>query len=438
MAVNSTTFGMGLVLVMAVILPIVLLLVMGLSNRHTRGPTKAIAIGIGALIGLVLLWRMAAAPSYDPRANLGQHQAFFEQQIANYEQLAEDMERSADIEANRQMAEHYRAQANQFREQLNSFYTHAPAAQIQYDRSWGLLVSPVVLLLFLVIVFLCFKHGGPTLGFAALAIPVVLLFVGYRSFQVAEVDTRQLAQARLQSLAGALGQGGHKTETILPDPEPITNKHHEHVEDRDEIEVAVADKSSEESAEVTAEAVGTASQTPDWVKQPPKSVPNVYRRVVESSWQPSTDECRVAVDPRIEQAVLEYLQAQVTKQGGGHVPSLDELHITNDMLRENVIADEFYWTRDFEEIETPQTNLYVLLEMDQVDKGVLLAQWRDYARVSRIEWVRNAMLGVLASLAGVLGLMKLDTATKGYYTKRLFIGVPAAIIGIGLFLALLR
>ena len=27
------------------------------------------------------------------------------------------------------------------------------------------------------------------------------------------------------------------------------------------------------------------------------------------------------------------------------------------------------------------------------------------------------------------GLLKVDTWTKGYYTKRLFLGVPAAIIG---------
>ena len=34
-------------------------------------------------------------------------------------------------------------------------------------------------------------------------------------------------------------------------------------------------------------------------------------------------------------------------------------------------------------------------------------------------------------------MLKLDTATKGYYTKRLFIGVPAAIIGAVTLLAVL-
>ncbi len=35
---------------------------------------------------------------------------------------------------------------------------------------------------------------------------------------------------------------------------------------------------------------------------------------------------------------------------------------------------------------------------------------------------------VLAVLAGILLLLKIDTWTRGYYTKRLFLGVPAAII----------
>ena len=44
------------------------------------------------------------------------------------------------------------------------------------------------------------------------------------------------------------------------------------------------------------------------------------------------------------------------------------------------------------------------------------------------------MVGVGAvSILGLVGLvfalLKVDTATKGYYTKRLFIGVPLAILG---------
>ena len=36
---------------------------------------------------------------------------------------------------------------------------------------------------------------------------------------------------------------------------------------------------------------------------------------------------------------------------------------------------------------------------------------------------------ILGLLTLVFALLKIDTWTKGYYTKRLFLGVPAAIIG---------
>jgi len=45
--------------------------------------------------------------------------------------------------------------------------------------------------------------------------------------------------------------------------------------------------------------------------------------------------------------------------------------------------------------------------------------------------------GVLGLLGLVFGLLKVDTWTRGYYSKPLFLGVPAAIIGLGTLLALL-
>jgi hypothetical protein len=37
---------------------------------------------------------------------------------------------------------------------------------------------------------------------------------------------------------------------------------------------------------------------------------------------------------------------------------------------------------------------------------------------------------VVGGLALAYGLLKVDTWTRGYYSKRLFVGVPAAIIGV--------
>jgi hypothetical protein len=45
--------------------------------------------------------------------------------------------------------------------------------------------------------------------------------------------------------------------------------------------------------------------------------------------------------------------------------------------------------------------------------------------------VCHGWLGDLSGQAvdNSLGMLKVDTATKGYYTKRLFLGVPLGIIG---------
>jgi hypothetical protein len=45
--------------------------------------------------------------------------------------------------------------------------------------------------------------------------------------------------------------------------------------------------------------------------------------------------------------------------------------------------------------------------------------------------VVGAGAGSILGLLGLIyGLLKVDTWTRGYYTKRLFLGVPAAIIGL--------
>ena len=49
----------------------------------------------------------------------------------------------------------------------------------------------------------------------------------------------------------------------------------------------------------------------------------------------------------------------------------------------------------------------------------------------------GAAMVAVGLLGMVYGMLKVDTWTKGYYTKRLFLGVPAAIIGLVTLVALL-
>jgi hypothetical protein len=59
----------------------------------------------------------------------------------------------------------------------------------------------------------------------------------------------------------------------------------------------------------------------------------------------------------------------------------------------------------------------------------LLRRWEELRRGERFAVVGAGAGSVLGLLGIAFGLLKADTATKGYYTKRLFLGVPTAIMG---------
>jgi hypothetical protein len=59
-----------------------------------------------------------------------------------------------------------------------------------------------------------------------------------------------------------------------------------------------------------------------------------------------------------------------------------------------------------------------------------MRRWEELRRGERFAVVGAGAGSVLGLIGVVFGLLRVDTWTKGYYTKRLFLGVPAAIIGV--------
>ena len=116
-----------------------------------------------------------------------------------------------------------------------------------------------------------------------------------------------------------------------------------------------------------------------------------------------------------------------------HCPSIAMLHISPQYVRENIIREEYYETV-VSSVSDNMKTLHLLLEIDNRAHHSLMEYWRAYTQKSRVFLMTGIAGSLLALLAGILGLMKLDTYTKGFYTKRLFIGVPLAIIGLLLLL----
>jgi hypothetical protein len=114
---------------------------------------------------------------------------------------------------------------------------------------------------------------------------------------------------------------------------------------------------------------------------------------------------------------------------------LSDLGVGLKYIRDEIVAKDPKNNESCEYLEAvdrsvgPMKKLYMQMEFTPDIDTELKQNLNAYARQSRIGMVGMGAASVLALLTMVWGLLKVDTATKGYYSKWLFIGVPLAIIG---------
>ena len=109
--------------------------------------------------------------------------------------------------------------------------------------------------------------------------------------------------------------------------------------------------------------------------------------------------------------------------------TLSDLGLGGDYVRRELCTDEYIDVVDSSVGEMRKT--YSLVEFNESQDALLIDRARSYTRQEGLFDVTLIGGGLLASVATLFGLLKVDTWTRGYYTKRLFLGVPAAIIAIG-------
>jgi hypothetical protein len=176
----------------------------------------------------------------------------------------------------------------------------------------------------------------------------------------------------------------------------------------------------------------TTGERPDWVDQPPTLVGKTRRLVVSTDPYVSIEECYAALQDKLRNVVQTRVHelAQAANVGNHTTtPRLDLMGVSIEYILAELCTQPDY-------IETVQASFgemkraHALLEFSEAQDRFLLDRWRDYARVERIEMVGGASAFVVGILGLAFGLLKVDTWTRGYYSKRLFLGVPAAIIAI--------
>ncbi len=187
-------------------------------------------------------------------------------------------------------------------------------------------------------------------------------------------------------------------------------------------------------------------QRPEWVLQRPKHIGNVRRDVVTTDEYATSDECYWAADRLLQLKTYEHLRRllgtpydaaevlQLRTQAlnvEGHTPwfiaELAKAGITVDYIRREIARDDYL--EESQRSFGPMLKLYTLIEFSPSVDNELQQRWEASQRQDRFAFVGLGATGVLGLLGLAWGLLKVDTLTKGYYTKRLFIGVPLAILG---------
>jgi hypothetical protein len=230
------------------------------------------------------------------------------------------------------------------------------------------------------------------------------------------------------------------TAALAEEEEPVDDRH----EETPAAAPAVEDPAAEDpagkadpdspAAEAAAEAeayLAASGERPNWVVHPPKRVGNTYRRVVASGPYRTVDECHQALQEKLRQAVCQRLAATAADDPvfRDFTPaSCDDLGIGIDYIYREICRDEY--VESVEASFGPMVQVHLLLEFDPPIEKYLGAVWRDYQVRQRLGIVAFLAAAVLLLLGLVYGLLKLDTWTRGYYSKRLLLGVPVVIIGL--------
>jgi len=248
------------------------------------------------------------------------------------------------------------------------------------------------------------------------------------------------AAARHEPAAHRASRSVARTDALSADPHP--EKTGTHAEDSD-------DAASPDPAKPNGD-------VPAWVHTPPKRVGRVYRRTVVSDPFSTDRECQGQLDDRMMGITCQYIDDLLGtgrhSDSGDPMPDaqrarrrLARMKITPAYLRRTVCTDEYH-----EYVETPVNELagadmgrmrriHLLMEFGDDVRTDIKDRWREAELVGRLSAVGGGVALLMGCVAIVFGYLKLDTATKGYYTRRLQLVaglVTIALLGVlAMFLA---
>jgi len=246
---------------------------------------------------------------------------------------------------------------------------------------------------------------------------------------VSEQEQLALHQAAVEALSGASESPAKSPSAVAASAAavvPAKEAPLAHDAEAMSVSTIVQQPHSEPAQQAIAASIA-ALPKPDWVVNPPKQIGNVRKFVVVSDPFLTVEECRRDADSKMQNVALNRaceLSGAGTRRSGP--ATLADLGLGGDYVRRELCTDEYIDVVDSSVGEMRKT--YSLVEFNESQDAMLVDRARSYTRQEGLFDVTLIGGGLLASVATLFGLLKVDTWTRGYYTKRLFLGVPAAII----------
>jgi hypothetical protein len=179
------------------------------------------------------------------------------------------------------------------------------------------------------------------------------------------------------------------------------------------------------SADSSSSAVEIAPpERPPWVNVPAFSIDQVDYIPVTSGPCATRGECRRMLADAMSQAVAEYVDDH--RGANGSVTHIRfEAAYVRTQLRHGGVYEE-----TVQASFGPMIQQHALLKLDKSFREEIDLRWNQVKVTSRLAQVTLVALGALLGLAVVFTYLRLDTFTKGYYSRRLQVAAGAVILGL--------
>jgi len=166
---------------------------------------------------------------------------------------------------------------------------------------------------------------------------------------------------------------------------------------------------------------GKAASRPEWIELAKDGRLTVHSAAIQSGLWATRDEARSDALEQASYRALDFAAEAVPRlKSRWQVPTW---LVADHMLREPVFIEEVDWTYG------PMYRAHVLLDLSPEKRDVLLATWHETLLRQRMTQIGGGLAFVLVCVATLFSYLRLDDATRGYYSRWLLTGAFGVVAG---------